>query len=802
MFTSKTPKDINSYTFSQVLELVPEYPGLPSARKRLDIFKMIYDILGYSFTPDAALALLAEPPAELILSTAGGGKTTQTQLKIVAEKIFRKSKYGTGKPISGDKVLCLVYNKQNVDDMIKKHKRLVSRLKLADIEGLNIDDKITACTMHSFCDQWRCEYVVKLGLLNYNLITDEESLQLMHLAIRSVGIKNEYKHWDRINVFNVLSLYNYAKESMQNVSELTNNDKFTDLGLSESFLSAVFDTYEKRKKSRRVYDFTDMLTSVYNLLKTNDQILRRVQRFYEYIVADEIQDFTPIMMSILQLLVSDGTPLVCIGDEDQSIYQFRGADIYNTLDFHDKFDGGEVYFLNENRRCGSNIVQAAKKIIEENDLRFNKDICSVKNGGNIEYFPYNTKKGEYLNLVNRIKELPEEELFETVICYRERESSAWLSELLCDAGIPLNVISGYQPYQYELYQHVFDVLNALAFPIDANYSLNLYKALPVSMEKIAADLDYDIKSHKFLLDRDKCHFSSVSYTECSKVSSFNEQMHTLVKISKNMQDAYLSEYMPVLYKNILQYYWDFKKKFKNNVELDEVFEHRVFDYFNVDMTYSDFIAKHDRMLQSIKINQMNRYGLTLSTFHGLKGLEFKNVFIIDLDNDIFPNFELIDSKNYSDDVKKSLKECETRLFFVALTRAKENLVLYYPKANPSRYISLLKDEDAMAVQSVFDISKLDTFDTENDKTRIAPKEEQQDFSNAKLPEKYHDASDDAFDDILASFDNDDDLLSGAEVLSNEKIEQDVTINSKANNDVIVPFNGFDTKFVNNLLSKF
>lgn len=802
MFISKTPKDINSYSLSQVVELVPEYDGMPSARARLNIYKMIYEILGYDFTPDVALALLAEPKAELMLSTAGGGKTTQTQLKIIAEKIFRKSKYGTGKPIAGDKVLCLVYNKQNVGDMLKKHKRLVSRLRLANIEGLDIDDKISACTMHSFCDMWRCEYVAKLGLVNFRLLNDDESMSLMRLAIRSAGIKNNYKNWERINVFNVLSLYNYAKESMKSVDDLSDNDKFIDLGLSKEFLTAIFEMYDKRKKSRRVYDFTDMLTSVYNLLNTDEQVLHKVQRFYEYIVADEIQDFTPIMMSILQLLVSDGTPLVCIGDEDQSIYQFRGADIYNTLDFDKKFDGGEVYFLNENHRCGSNIVDIAKKVITGNELRFNKNIRAVKSGGNIEYFPYNTKKGEYLNLVGRIKSMSEEELFDTVICYRERESSAWLSELLNDEGIPMNVISGYQPYQHELYQHVFDVLNALAFPVDANYSLNLYKALPVSSDKLAADLGYDVKSHSFSIDRDRCHFSSVSYKECSKIESFNEQMHTLVKISKNMSEAYLSEYMPVLYKNILQYYWDFKKKFKNNEELDEIFERRVFDYFNVKMTYSEFLAKHQKMMHGIKINQMNGYGLTLSTFHGLKGLEFKNVFIIDLDNDIFPNYGLIDSRNYSDSVKQSLKECETRLFFVAVTRAKENLVMYYPKLNPSLYISSLLNNTVKPVKSIFDVSNLDSFDEENKKTRFDNSNETLNLDNAKLPDEYRDSSDEAFDDILESFENDCDLLSDAEVIDNKDVNQEIEINSKSQNEGIVPFTGFDSNFVSGILKRF
>ena len=102
------------------------------------------------------------------------------------------------------------------------------------------------------------------------------------------------------------------------------------------------------KKAKKKYDFTDMLTKVYTHLRDNPEDLKRVQKYYDYIIADEIQDFTPIMMSILQLFVSDGTPLMCIGDEDQGIYNFRGADALCA----DQRDSSSLVFI----KCGSPLI--------------------------------------------------------------------------------------------------------------------------------------------------------------------------------------------------------------------------------------------------------------------------------------------------------------------------------------------------------------------------------------------------------------------------------------------------------------
>ena len=718
MFNSKTPSNIEDIPVSEIYTLLEKQEGLPSPKARLNLTRLIFKILGYDLTSDLALALTAEPTAQLIIATAGGGKTTGAQLKVILEKIYRKSKRDPSKAITGDKVLCLVYNKHNVKPMEDKHKQLVSRLMAANIKGLNIDNEINACTMHSFCDQWRKEYVAKLGLMNFSLISDAQQNALIDMITQRVMQK--YGILDNnVNSANVLALYNYAKESMKEVEDLVENDKFLDLKLSVEVVKEIFSMYEVMKRNKRKYDFTDMLYCVYNLLKENSDILTRVQRFYDYVVADEVQDFTPIMMSILQLLVNDGTPLLCIGDEDQSIYNFRGADIYNTLNFDQKFDGGEVYLLSRNRRCSHEVLELAKSVIGHNTLRFNKQLNGVKSGGCVEFIPYNSVYGENVAVVSKMKDLKEETLYDSVVCYREKDSSLMLSEMLEEARLPFYVISGYRPLEFELYRHIIQVLDMLESPMDTFNALQLYKVLPIRKKDLFSALKYDPAKRKFSIDHEKKHFSTYDFGNSMNTKGFIQVMERLVLISKNIARAPMNTYFPELYGYLCKYFWQLKL---NSLGLSEAtikyLEAKIMSIFNVPETYKSVYEDFARRKEVCRRNQSNSEGLAVSTFHGLKGLEFDNVYVIDMDNDIFPNYALIDSREYSEQTTLNLKECETRLFYVAVTRAKSNLVIYYSNSNPSKYVldalGLGKQEETEESGTTKEDSKLELADVLDD----------------------------------------------------------------------------------------
>ena len=684
-FKALTPRNIDSLSEQEVLALVKNKSGLPDKKVRLEIIKMVYEILGFTLSNDALLCLLSENHAQLCLATAGGGKTTFSQIKIVLEKLWRKSAINPAQKIDGRNVLCLVYNKHNRKDMLEKQRTFVTKINLATNPSTNLDPNINALTMHAFCNLWGNTYAMQMGFLNFRLVTESGIESMMTTAINVACKKFNIDSSVVSAVDNFVQLYNYQRETMLDLAQLTETDKFIDVGQSIPFVKLVFTLFNSLKKNKRLYDFTDMLLSFYDLIRTNEDILNEIRSYYDYIVADEVQDFTPIMWKILHLISGDDIPLLCIGDEDQNIYSFRGADIYDTLQFKERFSDAETFLLTRNRRCRENILNVAKSVINKNSLRFSKEIQSVKKGGNVELIKYTKQQGEYFNLLNRIKKMEQTTLASTVIAYREKDTSAIFIDYLANADIPFYVISGYQPFSHELYKHLFNVLDLMMMPGDSLCLLNLYKVLPIKKAENYKLLDYDPRTFSFGPKYQRNIFQKIDYGKFYSYNNFATVMQDLSNISDNIETAPMKSYFKRLFYYVKSYFWEFKKKINNN-PIDDLFETFIYELFNSDLTYPEFLEEISRRKELLKRYAEMQTGLAVSTLHGLKGLEFDNVIIINMDDDLFPNFSLIDSKEYPKKTNLSLKEAERRLFYVAITRARDNLTIYYNEENPSIFM--------------------------------------------------------------------------------------------------------------------
>lgn len=688
MIKSDTPANIDELTLRDIAGLAVTEGDLPPAEERVLLVNKIVKILGFKLNSDALLMLASEPLYKLGISTAGSGKTTSANIQVILEKNFRKSRRDSSKMISGDKVLCLVYNKHNVQDFIDRHKYLVSLLRSNCSNQINIDDNVQCSTMHAFCDMIRREYKVECNMINYKLILESEIVQIFTNAIAVVSKGQKLK----ISAQDAYTLYTFYKESLLTEDQFRESDRLSVSGVSPDAIFKVFQVYENIKARRKFYDFTDMLTKIYHLLMDNPQILKEVQLYYEYVIADEVQDFTPLMINILKLLVNNGTPLMCVGDDDQSIYGFRGADILNTLDFKNIFDGGKVYLMCRNRRCGSNIVDVAKRVISKNNLRFDKEIKSVLPGGNVVYDSYATTEGQAYKILQQLKDYTYEELINTVVAVRNKEESIILTQLLADNQIPFHVISGYHAYTHELYRHLMDALYILQRPYDLYAQLNLYKILPIKKEEIASILGYDYKKGRFSDFSERNHFVKIDYGKFLNYKNFKEILAVLNSISVSMDTTTMDTYVPFLFSIMKKYFWNLKRSFNDNVTIDDFFEKEVMKLFCVKKTFVEFCKEFTNMKEQCKRDQRNSLGLNVSTFHALKGLEFRNVIIAYLDDDIFPNSSMIASDRYNKREQETLLESERRLFYVAITRAKENLFFYYRENNPTIFLREFLDD--------------------------------------------------------------------------------------------------------------
>lgn len=685
-------RDVTGLTVQEIKQLITDETTVGIVKPvhvRIKILKLIYQLLGFDLNKELLYMLASEPRAQLVLATAGAGKTTSTQLKLIAEKIYRTSP-STGEPLSGGRILCLVYNTHNVPDMKRKHKSLVNKLYSVGLEGLEIDGDIKAATMHSFCKEWLDEFAVKSGFVGMKLLEEDGAASLMEQVIK-VGSMKFNVDPEKVKVKDVLSLYNYAKESLLESEELHKVDKFIDCGLEPAFLDMLFETYDKMKSLKNKFDYTDMILKFYHLLQTEDDVRNRIQSYYEYVTVDEVQDFTTVMNRIVKLIVGPNTPLVCIGDEDQSIYNFKGADIYSTLNFKEEYEGGEVYTLGINRRCAEKIVDASKYILKDNILRYQKKITAKRSGGEVYIKPYTSKQGQLINVVKEIMAMPYEEQQDTVICYRDRKSSLAIGSLLEEKGVPFYILSGYNCFKHELFKHVTEVLEVLYMENDQDSMKALYKCTPARKEQIFNVIGYNPKKRELKRFSQPQNFYNLNYGELTKSLPFVKALDRLKQMSLNIEKAPLNTYFPELFKMICRYFWNYKMSLNKEEAIDNYFTETVFNMFNVPLTYKQFRRDISRRKEIVQTNDALKNGVALSTFHKLKGLEFKNVFIIDAAEDIFPNYAGIEAKGYPDDVELKLKEAETRLMYVAMTRAKDKLTIYYDEYCPSLYIDKLNN---------------------------------------------------------------------------------------------------------------
>lgn len=675
-----------------LLDLIKDKEGITPKKNRLNIINIFYKhIFHFDLDNDLKACLLDESERLLILATAGGGKTTTLNIKAILEKICRQSKLHEGK-IRGDNMLFLVYNSENVNDIKKRHMELVNKIKTSGLKGVeNLDDYVSASTMHSFCDSWLKEYLSEVNMFNYKLITGNEVSNLM-----KVSCKVASKHFDmsedmieqygydevdpnKINTSKLLQIYNKMKESCDDVYCVEDYETFNSLNVPLEFVALVFEKFDRAKIMKKRYDFTDMLVKFYELIsgafdtenrKVSEEVLKRIHSRYEYMTVDEYQDFTPIQNKILPIL-SDGITLTCIGDDDQAIYEFRGADYDNILSFKHNFPNSKIMVLKTNRRCPANVIHMCNDIIQLNKKRYQKDMRAIKPDGLITFKGYSERRTEIISICNLIESFDETKRRNTVICYRNKEQSRELIEELLKRGIKYHTLSGVNPFDYGLFKALTEVLEALSVFSNKRLFLNLYKCLPITKTEIEELLGYNPKTDTFndgeLGSLIECDFSS-------KINNpkFVEALKVLVDISSNMNTLNCSDYIIVLLNMIKRFYWDYQVKVRDlDRNLDTQITKTILDRFNIDKPYIHVENTLQQDKNSLKYDQVNKNGICLSTMHSLKGLEYDNVIMMDMKESLI----------------NSSIESEVRLCFVGMTRTKKELYLFYDKNDPSVIIT-------------------------------------------------------------------------------------------------------------------
>ena len=700
----------------------PAYPSKKGLERMAKIMSLISKYLGLSLSNEQYIFMLSNARRLLCEATAGAGKTTIAQLALFAEKIANDT--------PGKQMLALAYNRGARANMEEKHALFAKRINGLGIKGLHVSTELGAKTIHSFCMEWINEYSLRLGLEKNNFVlADSAYTQVMRIAISTALRKYNQGKAKPITMFegdvqNFCKLYDYLNETLQwgAPEQWSLSSARLDLdNYSVDLIEQVFKYFKVASNAQGKYPYSEWMQLMYTLLK-DKEILARVRRNYSIILVDEYQDVTPAMLRILKILVEgdsllglEGYPesrLICIGDNDQSIYRFRGTDPYNCMRFVDTYGEGKstkIVSMSINRRCRKEILDKARAIIEANQERIVKPIIAFKDGGSVRVEEYSTLEHEARMAVEILKKIPRDQLENVCICYRNNSSSMYVAMHLLDRDIPFRIISGDQPFSDKLSQSIMMVLELLAYPSDKmRMKKALFRVLPknptFNRKALEGMIDKAPEDTKFwelpfpeIEGMEGCLAVLIMGYRAMKLRSVRIPKEGITKIDPNDPDCYrtvrssslMSTYVDKIIFLIEKYYFNFQNwDDREGQKLSEEYIAYIRKYFTRPITYEDFMREQNKLFKQLSGSVG---GLYMSSFHSLKGLEFKHVIMIDLDDKIFPGVDFRGSSQLTAE-QKGIIEAETRrLFYVACTRAIDSLTLMFSESSPCRYIRFFKE---------------------------------------------------------------------------------------------------------------
>lgn len=651
----------------------------------------------------------------LVLAGAGSGKTTTIIGRIVYMVMFGHAYYstettfpvtegdikelksvlsGTGsisehlksmlqvKPVSPQNIMAVTFTNKAAGEM---KKRLESKL------GKDMAEKVYAKTFHSACVGILREYAMFVGFKRDFTIYDEKDCKSVLKDIyKANGIKEKELHKD--DVLNHISIW---KDKM-----IT-----PDMAISQSTISSyntvahLYKEYQERLKNANAMDFDDLIGNTIQLLKEHPDIQAELQKKIQYIMVDEYQDTNASQHELLSLLVSPEHNICVVGDDDQSIYSFRGADVDNILNFPQEFNGTHIIKMEQNYRSDGNILNLANSLIGHNTKRHNKNLWTYRNPGIMPtYTYYASDYDETDSIVEDIKDYiaAGNNYSDVAILYRNSRLSYVIERSLAREKIPYKIVGGFKFFERAEVKDIIAYLCVIANPADDQ---RLKRIINVPARKIgAATVDkiatlaqqYKVSMMEIIRNADL--YPAIAKAKPA-LDSFIKMYDTMCLMANGSTLGELTQSVIKYsgYRKMLEDKGVDGKDELQNVE-QVVVAAEEFEHAHIKTNLSEFLAEIS-LLSAVDTLSSEENKVVMMTLHASKGLEFKNVYIIGLEDSIIPSSR--------DDV--GIEE-ERRLLYVGMTRAKEELHLSTAKQRhtfgawgeedkPSRFLYDIDQQD-------------------------------------------------------------------------------------------------------------
>ena len=612
----------------------------------------------------------------LVIAGAGSGKT-----KVLTHKIAYLMQE---KRILPWNILAITFTNKAANEMKERIEMLVGEAAKEMWVG----------TFHSICVRILRKFIDRIGFDSSFIIFDTTDQRTMVKQILKELEYDEKIFSDR----SVISEISNAKNEMLEPEEylVRAQGEFRKEKIAE-----VYKIYQRKLKENNAIDFDDIINYTIKILMENEDVLQYYSDKFKYILVDEYQDTNKSQFTLVTMLASKHGNITAVGDNDQGIYSFRGADISNILNFEKDFPGTKIIKLEQNYRCTGNILNVANAVIKNNEVKYDKKLWTENEKGELpKVFTADNEYDEGRYIVEQIEHLRREEQLkysDFAVLYRMNTQSRAIEEILRREAIPYKIIGGLKFYERKEIKDTISYLRLIQNPSD-NLSLNRIINEPkrgigkTSLDNIASIAEQANTSMYEIIKNAEQYGLNRVYSNSREFVNFIEN------IRAQKDEMTISELIKKILKDS-----GYTAALEN--EKTQEAENRIAnleEFLNVAIEFEEESAENglSDFLEGITLSsdldnmEETEESVTLMTLHSAKGLEFPVVFLVGMEEGVFPGYKSI--------VEQKELEEERRLCYVGVTRAKERLYLTNSKQRttfgstthnpPSRFLQEIPKE--------------------------------------------------------------------------------------------------------------
>ncbi len=618
----------------------------------------------------------------LVWAGAGSGKTRVLVYRITALVLEGIS--------SWDNILAVTFTNKAAREMKER------ALNLLSFYGKSIGWTPWIGTFHSVCAQILRQNTHLLhGRKSVNIYDQADQLKLIKKVLRDLNIDSKIK-----DPKNLRSQINLCKRMGLAPHEISSQPH---LFYDQQF-ELIYQNYEKALKRADAFDFESLLLETYRLMLRWPDFLKSLQNQFQYICVDEYQDTNHIQYLLIKKLAEKHRNICVVGDEDQSIYSWRGADINNIMDFEKDFQPCSTFFLEENYRSTQNIVQGANGLISHNRIRKGKSLRTQKKPGrkiHICEALSDYEEGRFVSeSIRSFCAGNENNYGDFTVLYRTNAQSRMIEDHLRAEGVPYKIVGGLRFYERK---EVKDLLSYMKLVLNSNDDVSFLSIVnsprrgigPRFLSRLQEEVSRERKSLYNCL-KEQARQGRIQGKSLLEIDNFIrciEEAKSEKAKGATLHDIYSLILDRSGYVEALQAHrsMESQSRIENLQELGHLIEQKE-EHSEGSIALEDFLEEMSLLAQEDKTRE-EQDCVTLMTLHNSKGLEFNSVFITGMEENLFPSFQSVEDNNLEE---------ERRLAYVGMTRAKERLTLSYAKRRklwgrdqynaPSRFLSEIPKE--------------------------------------------------------------------------------------------------------------